>query len=501
MSDHLSHPSHPPHGFNLHERARQAMRDEGFAPDFSPDIQRELSLWAEALRTESALVGDVRDLRTRLWSSIDNVESRDLDQVEVAEAGERGTIRLLVGIADVEAFAPPRSALDLHASENATSVYTGVEMFPMLPEQLSTDWSSLLNDADRLAIVVEMVVDAQGEIESSDIYRAQVRNHAKLAYETVGDWLESGGDAPPEVARVAGLEAQLRLQNQAAIRLRAQRMRAGALDFETVEARPVMENGQVRSLDVPRKNQARYLIENLMIAANMVMATYLEATGRPSIQRVVREPQRWPRIVAIAAEFGASLPDQPDPRALSDFLAARKVADPAHFPDLSLTIVKLLGPGEYAVVHRLGEPIGHFGLAAHNYTHSTAPNRRYADLVTQRLLKAILHHAPAPYDEASLEAIARRCTERENAARKVERLMRKVIAADLLHNRIGETFQAVVTGVASKGVFVRLTAPPVEGRVVAGEAGLDVGDRLRVRLVGTDRQRGFIDFARADAPD
>ena len=486
---------------DLRARARQAMLEAGFAPDVPPAAAAE----AAALDREqiAAQVAQVRDLRGLLWSSIDNADSRDLDQVEFAEHLPSGEIRLLVGIADVDAFVPAGSAIDRHVATNATSVYTGVVTFPMLPERLSTDLTSLIAGADRLAVVVEFVVgdpaagsSQSGEPRMSDVYRALVHNHAKLDYETTGAWLESSGAPPPELADTPGLEAQLRLQDQAAEWLRALRRRNGALDLETIEASLVAADGVVVELTVRHKNRARYLIESLMIAANSVMATFLEDRGVPTIERVVRTPARWPRIVELAATFGEQLPAAPDSRALSDFMERRKQADPAHFPDLSLAVVKLLGSGEYTLVLPGLDDASHFGLAAQDYTHATAPNRRYADLVMQRLIKATLAQLPAPYANAELEAIAERCNERDRAAKKVERRMRKTAAVALMAGRIGDTFDAIVTGVAPKGTFVRLLAPPVEGRVVRGEQGLDVGDRTRVRLVATDATKGFIDFER-----
>jgi exoribonuclease-2 len=475
--------------------AHRAMLDAGFSPDFPPVVAAEVaSLAAEP--PVGSRDPSIRDLRSLLWSSIDNSDSRDLDQVELAERLPSDDIRILVAIADVDALVQARSATDRHAAENATSVYTGVVTYPMLPERLSNDLTSLLQGADRLAIVIEFVVREDGELRSSQIYRAWINNHAKLDYESVGDWLE-GGPMPSSVADVPGLEQQLRLQDDATERLRELRTRNGALDLETIEASLVTADGAVVDLTVMHKNRARYLIESLMIAANSVMASFLEDRGSLAIERVVQTPERWPRIVELAATFDEALPEAPDARALADFLARRKQADPAHFPDLSLAVVKLLGSGKYTVVRPGEDQAIHFGLAVQDYTHATAPNRRYADLVTQRLLKALLAHAPAPYAEAELEAIAERCTERDKAAKKVERRMRKVAATAFMGQRIGQVFDAIVTGAAAKGTFVRLIAPPVEGRVVRGEQGLDVGDKLRVRLIATDPERGFIDFERA----
>ena len=495
--------SHP--HVDLRARAHQAMLDNGFTPDMPPDVDRQMdslsqaALSAASIEAETALEPPrgVRDLRGLLWSSIDNDESRDLDQIEVAERVPGGGFRVLVGIADVDALVPPGSPIDCHARDNTTSVYTGAATFPMLPDALSEGLTSLLDGADRLCIVVDMTLDPAGNVTASDIYPALARNHAKLTYEGVGAWLEGHGPLPPPLAHSEELEAQIHLQRQIARQILARRLEQGALEFETVEARPVMQSGKVTDLTVPLKNEARLIIENFMIAANTTLATWMTQSGQPSLQRVVRAPERWNRIVAIAQRVGDMLPDAPDARALADFLARRKAADPAHFPDLSLSVVKLLGPGEYAVVEDAADPQGHFGLAAYRYTHSTAPNRRYADLIVQRLLKAVVSQSPPPYAVAELEQIAARCTERENAARKVERVMRKVIAATLLQARIGQTFDALVTGATPKGVYVRVLAPPVEGRVVRGEAGLDVGDKTRVRLLAADPERGFIDFERA----
>lgn len=486
-----AHPS-----LDLRAMARRAMIENGFAPDMPPEVSLEL----QASGSEEPTAPDdsrVRDMRSVLWSSIDNHDSRDLDQVEFAERLPNGDIRLMIGIADVDAFVPKDSAIDRHAFQNTTSIYTGVRTFPMLPEQLSNHTTSLLEDVDRLSVVSELVVDAEGEVTSDEVYRAIVRNHAKLVYERIGAWLEGHTPVPPEVSKVAGLEEQLRLQDEATERLRALRRRNGALNLQTIEAKAVAVDGRVVDIVASEHNRARDIIESFMVAANTEMAQFLEAEGLPSIRRVVRTPERWPRIAEIAKGFGENLPKEPDSRALAAFLTRRRAADPVHFPDLSLSIVKLMGPGEYVVEGAGAEGDGHFGLAVHDYTHSTAPNRRYPDLITQRLLKAVIARRPPPYTEAELREIAEHCTEREDAARKVERLMRKASAAVLMGERIGETFDAIVTGVSNKGTFVRLIAPPAEGRVMRGEEGMDVGDKVRVKLLATEPERGFIDFARA----
>jgi VacB/RNase II family 3'-5' exoribonuclease len=480
--------------FDLKARARQAMSDAGFHPDFPPEVLRE----AQDLKANAPKTPDpkIRDMRALLWSSIDNDSSRDLDQVEFVEKLEDGTTRLLVGIADVDASAPKNSATDKRAATETTSVYTGVTIFPMLPNEFSTQATSLLGDEDREAIVIEVHVRDSGEAACHDVYPALLRNRAKLAYNATGAWLEGRGPMPEPIARVPGMEAQLRLQAETSKKLRDIRKQRGSLTFGSVEAMPVVENGEVKDLAIVRHNVGEYIIESFMVAANVAMAQNLKEEGVTSIRRVVKTPKRWDRIQSLAQQFGVKLPDSPDPRSLSDFLDQRKTADPDHFPDLSLSVVKLLGPGEYIVERPDTVPTGHFGLAVQDYTHSTAPNRRFADLVTQRLLKAIINRAPTPYSEGELGDIAKRCTEREDAARKVERLMRKVIAAKLLSSQIGQVFDGIITGAMAKGTFVRLMKFPAEGMVVRGAKGADVGDKVRVKLVGTDAAKGFIDFER-----
>ena len=467
----------------------------GFQPDFPPAVNTQLA--ALAAHPPAVAVGpDVRDLRGLLWSSIDNDTSRDLDQIEVAEARPNGVTRILVAIADVDAFAPRHTPIDDHAALETTTVYTGVRNFSMLPEALSTGLTSLLPDGDRLALVVENLVGPDGVVQSSDVYRAVVRNRAQLAYPSLGAWLEGRGAAPPAVAASADLQAQLRLQRDVAQRMKGERVRHGALDLDTIEMQPILLNDQVVDLVREERNQATELIEDFMIAANGAVARLLEARHVSSIRRIVRTPKRWDRIVALAAEHGGKLPTTPDPKALSAFLAIRKAADPDHFADVSLAVIKLLGPGEYTL-ERPGDPsTGHFGLAVEDYTHSTAPNRRFADLITQRLLKAVLAGRPAPYTDDELAALATACTTKGDAARKVERDMSKRIAAVVMGRRIGETFDAIVTGVTPHGTFVRVLNPHVEGLLAQGATGLDVGDRLRVRLVRTDVTHGYVDFAK-----
>lgn len=482
---------------DLYAIARQTMIDAGFEPDFNHAVLNEVET-ATAKTRELAADSKIKDLRELLWSSIDNTTSRDLDQVEYAERLPSGDTRLLIGIADVDASVSKRSAIDKHAEQNCTSVYTGVKTFAMLPEELSTDLTSLVANEDRRAIVTEMVVGSDGSVKTADIYPAKLRNHAKLSYEVIGDWLEGKSAIPEVVKSVPGLETQLKLQQQVAQDLGELRKEHGALELGTIQATPVVDDGgRVVELEVTEQNAARDLIADFMIAANVAMAKFLEDKGVPSVRRVVRTPKYWSRIVEIAAELGEQLPATPDSRALAEFLQRRKTADPVHFPDLSLAVVKSLGPGEYEVQMPGEEGEGHFGLAVEDYTHSTAPNRRYADLVTQRLVKAALANEPPPYEGNELKEIAKRCTEREDAARKVQRKMRKVAAALLLRNQIGQQFDAIVTGVSEKGTYARIINPPVDGRVVRDEQGLRVGEKTRVRLLSTDPERGFIDFARA----
>lgn len=477
--------------FDLKNSAREEMIHEGFDPDFSSDALGE----ASALRFSSAAVDGLRDLRDLLWSSIDNDSSRDLDQIEFVERTQAG-IRVLVGVADVAAYVPIRSSIDQHAAAQTTTVYASVSTFPMLPEGLSTDLTSLNEGDDRAAIVLEMVVDDAGTISSSNVYGALVRNKAQLTYGGVGPWLEGTAPPPEKISRSAEITLQLKLQDEAARALRTQRQRLGALQFDRVEASPAIADGEVKGIEATQKNRASDLIEDFMIAANQVMAQTLTGLGVSNIRRVVKSPERWPRIVELAAHRGVTLPDQPDSAALAAFLEQQKRNDPVQYPDLSLAVVKLMGPGQY-VVSRPGEPQeGHFGLAAHDYTHSTAPNRRFADLVTQRLIKSGLKRQASPYTDDELSAIAHDCTVKEDAARKVERTMAKRVAAVAFSRRVGETFNAIVSGVTPKGVFVRIMNPPIEGRLMRGEQGVDVGDQIRVTLLSTDPQRGYIDFAR-----
>ena len=475
--------------FDLAAAARTEVLQDGFQPDFAPGTEAQLaSVQARPPVLPDAQLRDMRDLD---WSSIDNDSSRDLDQIEVADRVPAG-IRVRVGIADVDSAVPKGSPIDQHAALQTTTVYTAVKIFPMLPEALSTDLTSLNPARDRAAIVIEFVVGADGQIASSEIYRAVVRNQAQLTYNAVGPWLEGSAD----LVAASGIKAQLQLQDEAAQALRAERHRLGALEFDRVEAEAVVSDGHVTDVRAAHKNRATDLIEDFMVAANAVMARTLQDAGASAIRRVVKTPERWPRMVELAARYGETLPADPDSGALNAFLQKRKAADPVHYPDLSLSMIKLMGPGEYVLSRPGDENQGHFGLAAHDYTHSTAPNRRFADLVTQRLIKAVLAKQPGPYTDSELAQIATHCTQQENASRKVERAMGKRVAAVAFQSRVGQSFQAVVTGVTPKGVFVRVMNPPVEGRLMRGESGLDVGDQVHVTLLHTDPQRGFIDFGR-----
>ena len=484
-----SNPSH----VDLQAIAKDVMRQHGFEPDFPPAVQQQL---AQLRANPPAITASaaVRDLRSLLWSSIDNDTSRDLDQIEVAERLPNGDTKVLVGIADLDAFVPKQSAIDQHAARETTTVYAGIRNFPMLPEELSTGKTSLLENQERLGVVIEFVVDGDGHVASSDVYRALVRNQAQLQYNSVGAWLESTAAAPPKVAASADLQAQLHLQDEVAQKLKTRRFENGALNLQTDELHPLVLNDQVVDVVKQQKNHATELIEDFMIAANGVVARLLEKVS--SLRRIVKQPERWDRIVQLAATYGEKLPTDPNSKALNDFLVKRKTAAPDHFADLSLAVIKLLGPGEY-VLERPGDPApGHFGLAVQDYTHSTAPNRRFADIVTQRLVKATLGGKPNPYSDNELSAIAANCTEKEDAARKVEREMSKRLAAVAMQSRIGATFDAIVTGATPKGTFVRVLQPHVEGLLAQGQQGADVGDRLRVKLIRVDVQRGFIDFAR-----
>ena len=472
--------------------AIRAMSERGLQAEFSVGVEKQLRSIAGP--ASEAAGADISDLTHLPWCSIDNDDSLDLDQLTVCEVFDNGSVKLLVAIADVDALVKKGSAIDEHARANTTSVYTSARIFPMLPERLSTDLSSLNFDEDRLALVTEMVFHADATLASATLYRARVRSKAKLAYDAVSAWLDGEGALPAAAAAVPGMEAQLRTQDALAQQLRVLRHAEGSLEFETFQPRAVFEGERVIAIAQQVQNRARQLIEEVMIATNGCAARYLASRGGASLRRVVRSPERWLRIAAVALEYGVTLPPEPDSKALEAFLAKRHRADPLRFPDLSLIIVKLMGRGEYVLETPGGPPIGHFGLAVRDYTHSTAPNRRFPDLITSRLLKAALAAKPPPYSNAELGALALHCTRQEDAAQKVERQMRKSEAALLLESHVGQRYDALVTGATADGVWVRLFSPPAEGKLVSGAAGLKVGDKVHVKLVATNVERGFIDF-------
>jgi len=483
-----------PSPLDLQAMARQIMVAQGFEPNFPPATQQQLAD-IRAHPPQLTPSDKVRDLRGLLWSSIDNDTSKDLDQIEVAERLPNGDVKVMIGIADVDAFIAKDSPIDQHAAKETTTVYAGICNFPMLPEELSTGASSLLENVDRPSVVTEFEISASGSLDSSDVYRAIVRNKAQLTYSAVGAWLEGTAAAPPKVAASAELQAQLKLQDEVAQALRKLRYENGALDIDTSEVHPVVLNQQVVDVVKEEKNRATDLIEDFMIAANGVVARLLETVS--SLRRIVKTPEHWDGLVRLAAEQGEKLPAQADSKALNEFLLKRKSADPDHFADLSLAVIKLIGPGEY-VLERPGDPEqGHFGLAVQDYTHSTAPNRRFADIVTQRLIKTLLAGKPGLYSDDELTAIAANCTEKGDAARKVEREMSKRLAAVAMSHRVGETFDAIVTGVTPSGTFVRVMQPHIEGLLAQGAQGLHIGDKIRAKLTRTDVQRGFIDFVKA----
>ena len=479
------------HRADLERIATAAMRERGLEPEFSAQVVQQVADLNGATPTPD--VG-LQDLTGLLWCSIDNDDSRDLDQLTVSEVLAQGVVRIRVAIADVDALVKPGSPIDAHAHANTTSVYTSARIFPMLPERLSTDLTSLNAHETRQAVVTEMVFNPDGSLAGSTVYRALVRNQAKLAYDAVSAWLDGKADMPPALAAVAGMEEQLRTQDAVAQQLRARRHAEGSLEFETFQPRAVFDGEKVVDIELQEHNRARQLIEELMVATNGCTAHYLAARGGWSLRRVVRSPERWLRIVAVAKDYGDILPTEPDSRALSAFLAKRRSIDPLRFPDLSLVIVKLMGAGEYVVESPRGTPIGHFGLAVRDYTHSTAPNRRYPDLITLRMVKAALTGERPPYGDGELAALALHCTRQEDAARKVERQLRKSEAALLLETRVGQVFAGVVTGSAAQGIWVRIFSPPAEGKLLEGRPGLAVGDKVRVRLESVSVERGFIDF-------
>jgi len=493
MTDQHVHSESCNHSSLLKDIAHQAMIDRGLQPDFPPEAQKQAeSISGTATDTDAS----IKDLRDLLWCSIDNDDSRDLDQLTVAEDLGGGNVRAMVAVADVDALVKKGTPIDDHARQNTTSVYTAAQIFPMLPEKLSTGLTSLNEHEERIAVVMDMVIASDGSVTKGDVYRARVHNKAQLAYNAVGMWLEDKGEMPAKIRAVPGLAENLKLQDGVADKMRELRHEHGALDLDTIEARAVMKDGHVVDLQVEARNNAKNLIEDFMIAANGVSARFLASKGFASLRRVVRSPERWDRIEAIAEKFGEKLPSDPDSQALEEFLVRRRKADPLRFPDLSLAIVKAMGAGEYVVEQPGQTSIGHFGLAVKDYSHSTAPNRRFPDLITHRLIKAALAGAKTPYTNDELTALATHCTEAEDAANKVERQVRKSAAACILQDRIGQRFDGIVTGASEKGTWVRVFHPPVEGKVVHGAHGIDVGDKVNVKLVDVNVERGFIDFVR-----
>jgi exoribonuclease R len=537
QAQHSGQGQHNGHGFDLAEAALDEMHEAGFKPEFGEGVAEQVAEIVQKLAVLKPEAG-LEDLRALGWSSIDNDTSRDLDQIEVADRVEGG-IQLRVAIGDVAASVAQGSPIDKHAQEQTQTIYTAVKNFPMLPLELSAGVTSLNENGDRLAVMMSFTVGPDGQMLGENVSRAMVRNRAQLAYSRVGPWLEKtaagvvdddvlslrsdsareheadaslsgGADAgvresgpgAPAVSPVSGsladgwLVEQLKLQDEAAQALHAARVKNGALEFHKSEADPVVVDGKVIDVTEAIQNRAMNLIEDLMVAANGVMARALRKGGRSGLQRVVVIPKRWDRIVALASQHGYELPEVPDSAALNEALTDIRLKDPIHYPDVAVSVIKLMGPGEYLLMRADDDPTGHFGLAARDYTHSTAPNRRFPDIVTQRVLHAMMTGAPPPYSDAELAAIAIHCNEADKKLRKIERNMEKRVAAVAMSSRIGEVFPGVVTGASDKGVYVRVIRPPFEGRVVQGGDGLDVGDKVNVKLIHTDPARAFIDFAK-----
>lgn len=477
---------------NLKAIAHQAMVKYGFLPAFSQEVVSDAQK-----RANKPIPGnnsEIADLRSLLWSSIDNSDSEDLDQIEYCESGRDGEIHVKVAIADVDFYIPRDVPSDLHARHNGTSVYTGIETFPMFPDTLSKGSSSLLPGPDHLVMVIEYTVKTDGNFRPGTIYQAVITNKAKLVYEEIGDWLEGKTRVPPGVSAIPGLSDQILLQHTAAQRLKKFRQHQGALELGTLEANALVSEDTVLDLVIQDQNMARCLIEEFMVAANGTTVAFLNEQGLPMIQRIVRKPRNWEGIRMTARQYREKLPREPDTRALARFLKKRREKDPERFPDLSLTIVKLIGPGEYVPFFPGEEPIGHFALAVTDYTHGTAPNRRYVDLVIQRIIKSTVRRDTLPYSSNELVELATWLTGREKGSKKVERFMQKAAAAVLLQSKVGEIFEGLITGASEKGTYVRIVSPPVEGRVLRGSKGLYVGQKVRVRLIHTDPYNGYIDF-------
>jgi VacB/RNase II family 3'-5' exoribonuclease len=477
---------------DLTSLAKQSMIEHQLLPNFPPAVLKETSQLTSPATINSP---EVRDLRHLLWFSIDNDESRDLDQITFAERLNE-EFKIYIGIADVDSLVKKGSAIDQYAQYNTTSVYTPTKVFPMLPKKLSTNLTSLNENQERIALVVEAGIDSKGSLTNYHIYQAHVQNKAKLAYNSVSAWLNGTGPTPELIQKNADLDQQIRLQDKIAKILRQYRHEQGALTLQTIEPYFVIKGHHLVDIQATGRNRARDLIEDFMIAANRSIANFLKDNQMPSLRRVVRTPKRWERIVEIAKQYGTNLPTEPDAKSLDLFLCQHLVSDPIHFPDLSLTMIKLLGRGEYVIEQPGAKSIGHFSLAIKEYAHSTAPNRRFPDLITQRLIKSVLANQPSAYTASELEQLAKQCTEKEDAAEKVERTMKKSAASLLLSSKINQEFDAMVTGAAPKGTWVRILISPVEGKLIQGFENVDVGDKIRVKLVHVDIVKGFIDFIR-----
>lgn len=478
---------------DLTDIAKRSMLEKKLLPDFPEAVLNELENIEGPAKPDSP---HIRDMRNLMWFSLDNDNSKDLDQITFAEKKEDQTYKIYVAVADVDSLVKKGSAIDEYAETNTTSVYTPTKIFAMLPEKLSTDFTSLNENQERLAIVSEVDVSSEGELSNYLVYRAVVKNYAKLAYNGISDWIDGISAVPDHIAKNPEMQAQVKLQDQIAHLLRKYRHQQGALTLQTIEPQAILQDEKVVDVVSVVKNRGRDLIEDFMICANRSSVSFLNTQKIPSLRRVVRIPKRWDRIIEVAKELGETLPAEPDAKALDEFLMKRHQIDPEHFPDLSLTIIKLLGNGEYVVQYPDEEPIGHFSLAVKNYTHSTAPNRRYPDLITQRLIKAAIEGQPRPYQDKELEALAQQCTQKEDDAERVERKMKKVAACVLLSSKINQTFDAIVTGTGPKGTWVRVLQPPVDGKLVTGFEHVDVGDKIKVKLVHVDIEKGFIDFVK-----
>ena len=470
--------------------ADQVMKERGLLFEFSQEVLTQ----ANETNNPAPLSENYVDLRSLLWCSIDNDDSQDLDQLTYGEKKDKNKHTLWIAIADVTELISKGSPVDIHAQTNTTSVYTPGKIFTMIPEKFSYNLTSLNENEDRVAMVVKIEINENGEIESSSIFQAIVHNYAKLTYNSIGDWLEGKISLPEKVKKIDGLEKVLKTQNEAAQILRKRRHELGSLTLHSSEARVKIKSEDQITIKISPHNLAHQLIEEFMIATNQCMVQHFNDAKIASLRRVVRVPKNWPRIVEVANSFGEQLPEQPNSKALDEFLVKRLKADPDTFPDLSLTIIKLLGRGEYIVENDKDKPVGHFGLAVSNYTHSTAPNRRFPDVITQRQYKAFLRKEKAPYSLEELYHLAKFCTQQEDAATKVERQVNKSAAALVLSPRIGENFKGIITGINDQGIWVRIFEPAVEGKIVKTFEKLHVGDKVTVELKYVNVKKGFIDF-------